>query len=490
VRAALEAASQACTALSLAAAHAALAQGELDALVVESAALCDDARELLRSARARSVPLLLVARDARVATAVEALREGASDYLAAPFELESLQRALERLAGARFGAIAPGAVPFVTRDPETLALLELARSVAPSDATVLIEGESGTGKELLARLVHLGSPRRQRELVSVNCAALPHGLLESELFGHERGAFTGAVSRSIGKFELAHGTTILLDEIGELEVGLQAKLLRVLQEKEVQRIGARRPVPVDFRLVATTNRDLRAEVRAGRFREDLYYRLCVLPIRLRPLRERPCDVEPLVEHFLRRHARAGRALPELPLETRAALERHTWPGNARELENLVERLVLTRAGQVVPPDALGAAFAAPPAPQLPDPPALPAAIRTLREMERWLIVETLRRTQGNRTQAARELAISLRTLRNKVREYAIDEPDTLPRSGIARPFSVAAAAGGSGSARAEPAGWAGSAQPARRELAQADPSVRQRTWHVGCSQTHEPPREV
>jgi two-component system response regulator FlrC len=478
VRGALEAAGHATLRLgSASAVHAALAENALDALVLEAPGLDPEVRELLRAARAHALPLLLVARDARVAVAVEALRLGASDYLAAPFELDSLQRALERLQGARFGAEPlPDDVPFVTRDPETLALLELLRGVAPSDATVLIEGESGTGKELLARLVHRSSPRRERELVSINCAALPAGLLESELFGHERGAFTGALARSIGKFELAHGATLLLDEIGELELGLQAKLLRVLQEKEVQRVGARRPVPVDFRLVATTNRRLRDEVQSGRFREDLFYRLCVLPIRLRPLRERPCDVLPLAEHFLRRHARAGRLLPVLPPAARAALEQHAWPGTARELENLIERLVLTRPGQLVPPAALD--IPGSPAAQAAGAASAPAAdlppFRTLREMERWLIAQTLRRTLGNRTQSARELGIGLRTLRNKIREFRIDEPDTLPRSGLGRFEPVPA----------------GAAHPPRREAAPAAEGVRERTWHVGCSAGPKTPREV
>jgi two-component system response regulator FlrC len=474
VRSALEAAGHPALALASAAgASEAVARGTLAALVIEASALDADVRELLCAARERALPALLVARDARVATAVAALRLGATDYLAAPFELESLQRALERLAGARFSAALPGDAPFVTRDPETLALLELLRGVAPSDATVLIEGESGTGKELLAQLVHRGSPRRPRELVSINCAALPAGLLESELFGHERGAFTGALARSLGKFELAHGSTLLLDEIGELELGLQAKLLRVLQEREVLRLGARRPVSVDFRLVATTNRSLREEVRAGRFREDLFYRLCVLPIRLRPLRERPCDVQPLLEHFLGRHARAGRALPLLLSETRAALERHAWPGNARELENLVERLVLTHAGRAVAPEALdlpgaGVAVSSPTAPGGDVP------FRTLREMERWLIAHTLRRLLGNRTQAARELGIGLRTLRNKIREYRIDEPDTLPRSGLGRIDPLPAA----------------TAHPAGRERTPATAALRERPWHVGCSDVPRPSREV
>jgi two-component system response regulator FlrC len=479
VRAALDATGFASERLpSAAAAHLALAQRAFGALVVETPALGDEARALLRAAQAHGIPLLVVARDSRVATAVEALQQGASDYLAAPFELESLQRALERLETARFGAVGSAEdSPFVTRDPETLSLLELLRSVAPSDATVLIEGESGTGKELLARLVHSCSPRRNRDLVTLNCAALPAGLLESELFGHERGSFTGALARSIGKFELAHGATILLDEIGELELGLQAKLLRVLQEKEVQRIGARRPVPVDFRLVATTNRNLRDEVRAGRFREDLFYRLCVLPIRIRPLRERRGDVPLLVDHFLRRAARAGRPLPILSLEARKALEQHSWPGNVRELENAIARLILTHAGQRVLPAALGIAAShesAAPSQGTLSLPVAAAPFTTLREMERWLIAQTLRRTRGNRTQSARELGISLRTLRNKIREFAIVEPDTLPRTGLGR-FDPAPA---------------GVAQPPRREATLETSPFRERPWHAGCSDPGKTAREV
>ncbi len=416
----------------VATAHALLGGGDTRGLIVESAGLEAPLRELLCAARERGVPVLLIGRDGQVSAGVDALHAGATDYLVAPFEFDALQRAIERLLDQSASGDDPTEVGFVTRDEETLALLELARGVAASDATVLIEGESGTGKELLARMIHRHSPRRERELVSVNCAALPAGLLESELFGHERGSFTGALTRSIGKFELAHGATLLLDEIGELELGLQAKLLRVVQEREVQRVGAQRPVAVDFRLVATTNRTLRDEVRAGRFREDLFYRLNVLPIRLRPLRERPGDVHALLEHFLRLHRDRGARVPELPAQTLDALERHPWPGNARELENVVARLVLTHGGRPVPPAALalGDSVAAAAASVPPEPGELP--FRTIRAMERWLIVETLRRTSGNRTQAARELDISLRTLRNKIREYEINEPDTLPRTGVAR----------------------------------------------------------
>jgi two-component system response regulator FlrC len=414
------------------AALASLAKGRLQALILETDGLDPRAREVLAGAGARKSPTLVVARDRNVGTAVEALRGGATDYLCSPFEYESLQRALDRLMDAVLARpeAAGDEIPFVTSDPEMRSTLDLARSVSASDATILIEGESGTGKELLARLIHQASPRRNRELVTVNCAALPSGLLESELFGHERGAFTGALSRSIGKFELAHRTTLLLDEIGELEFPLQAKLLRVLQEKEVQRVGAPRPVPVDFRLVATTNRDLAEEVRTQRFREDLFYRLQVLPIRLKPLREHPQDVLVLVDHFLRHQARRGRPLPVISPDALEMLCQHDWPGNVRELENLIERLVLTRPHQEVSANDLGLA------PRqrtttAPDRRGAFPGIQTLREMERWMILETLKRLEGNRTRAARELGISLRTLRNKINEYEIFDPETLPRLGTA-----------------------------------------------------------
>jgi two-component system response regulator FlrC len=329
------------------------------------------------------------------------------------------------------GALEPSPDLFVTGDDELRETLQLVDSVAAANATVLIEGESGTGKELLAQRVHRLSPRRHRDLVSISCAALPAGLLESELFGHERGAFTGAFTRAVGKFELAHGTTILLDEIGELELHLQSKLLRVLQEKQVQRLGARHPVDVDFRLVATTNRHLADEVRGSRFRADLYYRLNVIPIRVKPLRERPDDVPLLLEHFLQRHARRGRGSPTFEPEAIAALRRHAWPGNVRELENLVERLAVTLGSRRVRRSDLGLETrAASPRAEASEPP-----LGTLREMERCLIVETLARLRGNRTRAARQLGIGLRTLRNKIRDYEITDPATLPeprRPGVDR----------------------------------------------------------
>jgi two-component system response regulator FlrC len=283
----------------------------------------------------------------------------------------------------------------------------------------LINGESGTGKELLARFIHSRSPRAHRPFIAVNCAALPDGLLESELFGHERGAFTGALIRKIGKFEMAHTGTILLDEISEMTMGLQAKLLRVLQEREVDRVGGRDPVPVNIRVIATTNRTLYREVEQGRFREDLYYRLNVFPITVPPLRERVVDIPLLARHFATVAAtRNGLAQPVLSEGALAHLQRLTWKGNVRELENVMERaLLLAGSGPILPEhcpteirDSVGPPVgSAPPLPR--------AANGSLWEMERELIFKTLARVNDNRTHAAKELGISIRTLRNKLREY-------------------------------------------------------------------------
>jgi two-component system response regulator FlrC len=298
----------------------------------------------------------------------------------------------------------------LTRDPIMRRVLETARSVADSRAPVLLEGESGTGKELVARLVHACSPRRARPFVAVNCAAMPHELLESELFGHERGAFTGALGRKLGKFELADGGTLLLDEIGEMDVRLQAKLLRVLQEWEIDRVGGTAAIPVDVRIVATTNRRLGDLVERGGFRQDLFYRLMVVPLVLPPLRARRADVGLLARYFLERF-RGERPLG-LSAAALAALEARPWPGNVRELEHVVERAVLLARGLEIEPADLEDAAAAPP--------RLPLgslAGFTVRELERRLILDTLERTADNRTQAARLLGISIRTLRNKLAEY-------------------------------------------------------------------------
>lgn len=361
-----------------------------------------------------------------VETAVEAMKCGAIDYLLKPFATEQLEQVLLQLEAGSVEDTREHAVPFSNRsmlgdDPSMKKVLSLAEGVAMSQATVLVQGESGTGKELLARFIHSRSPRGHRPFIAVNCAALPDGLLESELFGHERGAFTGALVRKQGKFEMAHQGTILLDEISEMNLGLQAKLLRVLQEREVDRIGGREPIQINIRVIATTNRSLRHEVEQGRFREDLYYRLNVFPITLPPLRERPSDIPVLARHFVRATAaRNGLATPKISDAALAVLLGRAWKGNVRELENAVERAVLLSAGELIGPEHV----------MVEEPPpigsvgaALPLSINavpangSLWEMERDLIMQTLERVKGNRTHAAKALGISIRTLRNKLREY-------------------------------------------------------------------------
>jgi two-component system response regulator FlrC len=298
-------------------------------------------------------------------------------------------------------------------------LLSTVEGVAASQATVLINGESGTGKELLARFIHSRSPRAHRPFIAVNCAALPDGLLESELFGHERGAFTGAIMKKIGKFEMAHTGTILLDEISEMNMGLQAKLLRVIQEREVDRVGGREPVSVNIRVIATTNRSLYHEVEQGRFREDLYYRLNVFPITVPPLRERHADIPLLARHFVAvSAARNSLPLPTVSAEAYTMLQDRRWKGNVRELENVMERAVLLAGNEAILPCHLllesgGQPAPPPPVPSVPQ----PSGNGSLWEMERELIFQTLVRVRENRTHAAKELGISIRTLRNKLREY-------------------------------------------------------------------------
>ena len=360
-----------------------------------------------------ATPTVVITAHGTVEDAVAAMKLGAVDFLTKPFSPTELLHLAEGLVADGGESPEPAAAcsrPIVSRDPATLAVLEIAEAVASSRAPVLIQGESGTGKELLARYLHERGRRRGKPFVAVNCAALPRELLESELFGHERGAFTGAIARKVGKFELAHGGTILLDEISEMELPLQAKLLRVLQEYEVDRLGGTAPVPIDVRVVATTNRRLRDLVDRGQFREDLYYRLMVVPLVLPPLRERKGDIDLLADHFLRRFS-AGRQLVLAP-ETRAWLRSRPWPGNVRELEHAVERAALLARGPVLTVEDFAERDPLPPRLELGS-----LAGLTVREMERQLIFDTLRRTNNNRTQAARLLGISIRTLRNKLAEY-------------------------------------------------------------------------
>ena len=312
----------------------------------------------------------------------------------------------------------------LTADHRMKEVIQLAKTVAPSKATILIQGESGTGKELIASLIHENSTRTQKPFIAINCAAIPDNLLESELFGYERGAFTGAVTSKVGKFELAHGGTLLLDEVSEMDVRLQAKLLRVIQEGEVDRIGGRKPTPVDVRIIATTNRNLADCVRAGTFREDLYYRLNVVNLTLPPLRERIGDVKILSLMFMKRYVeRNSKPVSDFSSEALSKLESHVWPGNVRELENIIERAVITAQGTMVLSRDVYI-----------EPRSISSSLqtetkffergennwapgRTLDDIERNVIIEALEYHQGNRTHTARALGISIRTLRNKISDY-------------------------------------------------------------------------
>lgn len=374
---------------------------------------------------------------ATIDDAVSAMRSGAADYLIKPFSADVAIEAVERAArrrtesrraeaagsGAASKRTPPQTHPLIAEDPAMRSTIEFVEAIADSEATVLITGESGAGKEIIARHIHRRSRRSAGPFVAVNCAALPETLLESELFGFEKGAFTGAVQSRPGKFELASGGTILLDEISEMPMSLQAKLLRVLQERTIDPIGARQPVQVDIRVLATSNRDMMAAVESGQFRQDLFYRLNVIGVEIPPLRERPRDIEPLALYFARKHAvRNGRPVPRLSEEVLAHLAGQRWPGNVRELENFVERAVLLTRGEVMTPDdlRLSARCGATP---------MGASTRggqetvpvTLAEMERKMIVTTLRDTGGNRTRAAEILGVSVRTIRNKIHEYGLKE---------------------------------------------------------------------
>ncbi len=355
------------------------------------------------------VPVVLLSDKPQLEEAVEAIKLGAEDYRLRDSAPELLVQLIESAAAP---LLEEPEGDFLTVDPQLKALLAKLKDVAKSQATVLITGESGTGKEVLARWLHAQSDRSRGPFIAVNCAALPEHLLESELFGHEKGAFTGALTRKLGKFELANGGTILLDEVTEMPLPLQAKFLRVLQEGEVDRVGGAYPVKVDVRVLATTNRDVAQEVAAGRFREDLYFRLNVIPVHLPPLRQRKGDVRLLAEHFLREFvARYHRPISGFEEGVLAALEAYSWPGNVRELRNVLERAVLLARG---PKITLRDIFP----PEL-KPSAAPAdlSVRPLKEVEREMILKALQVARGNRTRAAEILGISVRTLRNKLQAY-------------------------------------------------------------------------
>jgi len=374
--------------------------------------------DLLKKVRSATpqTPVILLTAYGTIQSAVDAMRIGAFDYLLKPFSSESLEAVVHRALGTAAGRREPAAHAMVTQDPPFSLVIERATQIAPSSATVLIEAESGTGKELLARMIHGESARSGGPFIAVNCAALPENLLESELFGFERGSFTGAQASKPGKFELASGGTLLLDEIGEMAPILQAKLLRVLQEKEVDRIGGREPVKIDVRVIATTNRDLLSLVQAGDFREDLYYRLNVIRLAIPPLRERPADIPLLADFFCQRYAREfGRAKICCSPKAVERLLQHSWPGNVRELENTIQRAVALSAGSDIEAGDICLPCVPPPVGRN------LAGGTTVREMERQLIQKTLQDTGGNRTRAARLLGISLRTLRNKLNEFGLQD---------------------------------------------------------------------
>ncbi|MES2711118.1 MAG: sigma-54 dependent transcriptional regulator [Pseudomonadota bacterium] len=404
--------------------------------------LCDvlfDIAWLIQAMLAERIhcPLVACGRTADAEAAVRAIRAGARDFLPLPAEPDLIAAMLE-------AASAESEAP-VHRDPAMVALMERATTLARADASLLITGESGTGKEVLARHIHTASRRSRGAFVALNCAALPETLLESELFGHEKGAFSGAIAMRRGKFEQAEGGTLLLDEIGEMDPRLQAKILRAIQEREIDRLGGAGPVRIDVRILAATNRDLAREVAAGRFREDLYFRLNVVALRIPPLRDRGGDILPLAEHFGERYARAN-GLPKRDFtpDARAMLLTHDWPGNVRELENTIHRAVLLAEGEAIGAEAIELTAMEPraqaattpidiAAPRPAQKPVTALVGRRMEDVERELIIETLSHCLGNRTRAAELLGISIRTLRNKLQEYRAHGVAVPPAPGTVMP---------------------------------------------------------
>lgn len=380
-----------------------------------------DGIELLKAIRSREphLPVLLMTAFGDVDKAVSAMRAGACDFLLKPFEPNAL---LEHVA--RYAARTERAAGVVADDARTRNLLALAARVAKTEATVLLTGESGTGKEVFARHIHAQSPRAAAPFIAINCAAIPENLLEATLFGHEKGSFTGAQAAQAGKFEQAQGGTLLLDEISEMALALQAKLLRVLQEREVDRVGGKKPIALDIRVLATSNRDMAKEVAAGRFREDLYYRLNVFPLQIPSLRERPADIVPLAHHFAAMH---GSPAARFAADAEALLAAHAWPGNVRELENAVQRALILAGGEAIAAEHLQLslqvqALAGTPqltVAQMETRPVEPvqAAPSNMRDLERQHILETLATVNGSRKRAVELLGISERTLRYKLQQY-------------------------------------------------------------------------
>ena len=406
----------------------AVRQGPFDAVLMDVRMAKMDGMEALKRIHAinPAIPVVIMTAYSSVDSAVEAIKEGAHDYLTKPLDFDRLRESLEIALGHRQQPVEPGlqGKPFgederiIGSSPSMQVLWEMIVQVAPTEATVLISGESGTGKELVASALHHKSLRSNGPFIKVNCAALAENLLESELFGHEKGAFTGADCRRDGRFVQAQGGTLFLDEIGETSPAMQAKMLRVLQERQVRPVGSSESIREDVRIVAATNRDLEEEVRAGRFREDLFYRLNVVVLDVPPLREREGDIPLLADFFLHRFAeRNKRTVQGITPECMDVLNRYPWPGNVRELENAIERGVILMRGEYLDVTGLPIAvqrWAGMNQKQEPEQPA------TLREAERLLILKTMEETGGNRSEAARRLQITRKTLLNKLKKYGVE----------------------------------------------------------------------
>jgi DNA-binding NtrC family response regulator len=365
-----------------------------------------------------SMPVILISANARVEEAVEAMKLGAYDFILKPLTVEMIEIIISQISDGLTLAVKDRLntkSTIITKNSEMNRLLQEARDIADSQASIFIQGESGTGKELFARYIHYNSNRKDRAFVGINCAALPEALLESELFGHEKGSFTGALFRKKGKFELANHGTILLDEISEMDIQLQSKLLRVLQEREIDRIGGISPISIDVRIIATTNTDIKKQLKDGKFREDLFYRLNIIPFHLPPLKERKDDIPLLANHFIEKYNRIDkRTVKGLTEEAMQALMSMPWKGNVRELENIVERAILMCKGDLIDTKDL---FMTEKNKQIEETKYTFIPTVSVKEMEKKVIFHALDQTNGNRTHAAEILGISVRTLRNKLNEY-------------------------------------------------------------------------
>ena len=391
-----------------------------------------DGHQLLAEIRSHypGLPVMLITAFGQVSKAVDAIKAGAVDYLMKPFDSAALISSVRRFAVG--DASSEGGEQPIAEENSSKQLLQLARRVAASDSTVLISGESGTGKEVLAQYIHNHSARANKPFIAINCAAIPENMLEATLFGHEKGAFTGAYNSTPGKFEQANGGTILLDEISEMDLGLQAKLLRVLQEQEVERIGGRKVISLDVRVLATTNRQLEAYVGEGKFREDLYYRLNVFPLQWLPLRERAADIVPLAERLLRKYCKKmNRAPVNMAIEVEQALQTYAWPGNVRELDNVIQRALILQPGTemgvadlLLNPSDLHNTQLVPESPVQEGDDDLESQLGVdMRQHEFQLIIDALKSTRGSRKEASEKLGISPRTLRYKLakmRELGLD----------------------------------------------------------------------